>query len=332
MKRNFLKIMLILVLLMMITGCNSDMDEKEYSSKVQEQQKEETVTEKKDLEEEDQLLQALKLAGITEYEKRDLSQYKTEDGIPLSEQYASYRFFYESDGYQIEAFISAPLEVLKQDKPGSCLIYNHGGNRNFGALTVRELTTCYYAHQFQTVCVASNYRGCGNSEGTDEFGGGDIQDVIHLIDLCEKLSFIDVDAINMLGVSRGGMMTYETLREDDRIHRAVVVSGVCDSFMMYEKRDDMKTVYKELVGGSPEDMPEEYERRSATYWAEELKAPVLMFHTTGDTRVDVSQADKMAECLEEAGAEFEYVRYEADTHGKLRKEDLEKIMEWFSKN
>ena len=50
--------------------------------------------------------------------------------------------------------------------------------------------------------------------------------MIHLLDLCEKLNSVDTKNINMFGVSRGGMMTYETLREDRRIHKAVVVAGV----------------------------------------------------------------------------------------------------------
>ena len=79
-----------------------------------------------------------------------------------------------------------------------------------------------------------------------------MDDVIHFVDFCGKLSFVDPQKINMLGVSRGGMMTYEVLRNDNRVHKAVVVSGLADSFMGYEERDDMREIYKELVGGTPE--------------------------------------------------------------------------------
>ena len=72
----------------------------------------------------------------------------------------------------------------------------------------------------------------------------------------------------MLGISRGGMMTYEVLSKDERVHKAVVVSGLSDCFMSYEERSDMQTIFDSLVGGSPEEMPEEYEKRSATYWAD----------------------------------------------------------------
>ena len=135
--------------------------------------------------------------------------------------YVSYRFFYTSDDLKIEAFLSAPIDLLGKKK-SPCLIYNHGGNRSYGAL--KNVETTYYAYQFHMICVASNYRGCGKSEGTDAFGGDDVHDVIHLLDLCEKLNSVDTKNINMFGVSRGGMMSYETLREFRLFLKAVVVA------------------------------------------------------------------------------------------------------------
>lgn len=192
-------------------------------------------------------------AGITEYEKIDLEDYESQAGIDLSE-YVSYRFYYDSDGLKIEGYFSAPKDLLDGQKT-SCLIYNHGGNQDYGAL--ENIETCFYAYQLHTICIASNYRGCGSSEGEDQFGGADVDDVIRLLDLCEQFSYIDEDAINMMGISRGGMMTYEVLRRDERVHKAVVVSGLSDCFMSYEERSDMQTIFDSLVGGSPEEIAAE---------------------------------------------------------------------------
>lgn len=169
------------------------------------------------------------------------------------------------------------------------------------------------------ICVASNYRGCGKSEGTDAFGGDDVHDVIHLLDLCEKLNSVDTKNINMFGVSRGGMMTYETLREDRRIHKAVVVAGVADCTMNYEEREDMRSLLTELIGGTPEQLPEEYSRRSAVAWADEINTPLLIFHTTGDDKVSIKQADKLVKQLKKNQKDYEYVTFESNIHGDLRK-------------
>lgn len=271
-----------------------------------------------------QMENSLEANGISEYEKIDLGKYEKQAGVDLS-TYISYRFFYQSDDLKIEAFISAPVDLFGKKK-SPCLIYNHGGNREYGALETVETT--FYAYQFHTICVATNYRGCGSSQGTDAFGGDDVRDVIHLIDLCQKLDYVDTNQINMLGVSRGGMMTYETLREDKRIHKAVVVAGVADCSMSYEERSDMQPLLKELIGGTPKQLPEEYEKRSAVAWADQINTPLLIFHTTGDDKVSVKQADKLVGQLKKYQKDYEYVTFDSHVHGDLRKTDVEKIHKW----
>lgn len=264
--------------------------------------------------------------GITNFEEIDLSSYEEQAGISLKD-YVSYHFYYESDGLMIEGYLSAPAEQIKEDNKNPCLIFNHGGNQDYGALD--PVQTTYYSYVFDTICVASNYRGCGDSEGTDSFGGDDVDDVIRLVDICKNFDYVDSDKINMLGISRGGMMTYEALRAEKEIHKAVVVSGLADSFMEYEEREDMQSIYKELVGGTPDELPEEYEKRSATYWADEIDTPLLIFHTTGDEKVSCAQADKIVDKLKENGKECEYITFDSNEHAQLRNEDVEKIKEWF---
>lgn len=271
-----------------------------------------------------QIENSLEANGISEYEKIDLEKYEKQAGVDLS-TYISYRFFYQSDDLKIEAFISAPIDLLGKKK-SPCLIYNHGGNREYGAL--ENVETTFYAYQFHTICVATNYHGCGSSQGTDAFGGDDVRDVLHLIDLCQKLDYVDKDQINMFGVSRGGMMTYEALREDQRIHKAVVVAGVADCSMSYEERSDMQPLLQELIGGTPKQLPEEYEKRSAIAWADQINTPLLIFHTTGDDKVSVKQADKLVEQLKKYQKDYEYVTFDSHVHGDLRNTDVEKIRKW----
>lgn len=271
-----------------------------------------------------QIENSLEANGISEYEKIDLEKYEKQAGVDLS-TYISYRFFYQSDDLKIEAFISAPIDLLGKKK-SPCLIYNHGGNREYGAL--ENVETTFYAYQFHTICVATNYRGCGSRQGTDAFGGDDVRDVLHLIDLCQKLDYVDTNQINMFGVSRGGMMTYEALREDQRIHKAVVVAGVADCSMSYEERSDMQPLLQELIGGTPKQLPEEYEKRSAIAWADQINTPLLIFHTTGDDKVSVKQADKLVEQLKKYQKDYEYVTFDSHVHGDLRNTDVEKIRKW----
>ena len=122
-------------------------------------------------------------------------------------------------------------------------------------------------------------------------------------------------------------MTYMAVREDSRIKKAVVISGVSDAFMSYEKRTDMRIVFNELVKVTPKNNPMAYEKRSATYWADEIKCPILIIHSKLDEKVAFEQAEKMVQALEMAGKEYKFVSYEDDIHG-LHPEDFSIIMEW----
>ena len=198
---------------------------------------------------------------------------------------------YKSDGYSIVSYIAIPEECLTQKKAYPAIIYNRGGNRDYGINDSNYIA--YIASGLDKIVLASNYRGSTRSGGTDEFGGADVNDVIKLLDLCEKFEFVDNDKMYMFGISRGGMMSYMAARRDNRIKKIAVGGGVADAFMSYNDRDDKNIIMEELMGGSPTEIPEEYEKRSATYWANEIKCPILIIHSKLDSRVSFSQAQKI---------------------------------------
>ena len=237
----------------------------------------------------------------------------------------TYNIRYKSDDCEVVSYLSVPKSCLEEKKSYPCIIYNRGGNREYGANAPEDIA--YMAESSQKVIFASQYRGVSGGTGQDEFGGNDLHDVLKLVDLCESFSFVDMEQLYMMGTSRGGMMTYMAVREDERIKKAVVVAGEADNFMGWEEREDMHQVYMDLIGATPEEKPEEYKKRSATYWADEIKCPVLIIHSKGDKKVSYAQAEKMAQCLKEAGKEYKLVTYEDDEHA-LHPEDFDIIMEW----
>ena len=253
---------------------------------------------------------------------------KVNQGGEFDEICTTYKFNYLSDGLKIEGYLSIPLSVEKTQKPGKCIMFNYGGNRQLGKLDNDTLapicTVC------DRIIVASQYRGCGASEGEDHFGGDDLNDVIKLIDLCERLfSFIDMDDFCVMGASRGGVMTYPAARKDSRIKRIIALSAVCDLFESYEARDDMKTVLKETLGSTPEESPVEYEKRSAVYWADEIKVPVLMFHAKLDRQVPYSQAENLYAKLKDS-TDCTLITYDDDSHAVVKPEDYQTICEWLN--
>ena len=234
----------------------------------------------------------------------DIEKVKLDD--ELSEKCTSYKFSYISDGYKIRAYISLPNSAIKSQKPCKCVIFNRGGNSILGG-------------------------GADGSEGVDQFGGDDLNDVIKLIDLCEKnFSFVDMDDLCVAGASRGGMMTYMAARKDKRVKRIISISGVCDLFACYKEREDMNDLLENYIGGTPDEKPCEYEKRSAVCWYDEIKIPVLIIHSKLDKQVSYKQAKTLYKKLKKT-TDCTFISHGDDTHAVIHSDDKEPIRK-FLKN
>lgn len=244
----------------------------------------------------------------------------------LSKSCVSYKFTYLSDYCEVKGYISLPLDCIKNSTPAKCILYNRGGNSNIGLLS--DESTAVICASTNRIVIASQYRGADGGTGNDEFGGKDLNDVKTLIDMCENtFKFADMNDFCIAGVSRGGMMSYMTARTDSRIKGIIAISAVSDLEKAYEEREDMKNLLQNSIGGSPTDLPDEYKKRSAICWADEIKVPVLMIHSKLDEMVSYSQAESLYSEFQKNKLDCTFITYDDDVHG-LHTEDTEKINSW----
>jgi dipeptidyl aminopeptidase/acylaminoacyl peptidase len=248
-------------------------------------------------------------------------------GIPEAlDNKFNYKIMYKSGDCEVAGYISAPADYLKKNYP--ILIFIRGGQHY--AAKVSPGFLCFLA-DLGFIAIATQYRGIDGGTGKDEFGGADVQDVINLIDIAEQLPFGN-GKIYMLGVSRGGLETYCALKEEnlagkDRISAAAVLSGVSDLRTMYNVcGQKMKDTLKLYVGDSPEQVPEEYERRSAVCWPELINTPLLICHGRSDEVVPVEQAEIMYDKLKAQDKDVELILY--DGGHTIIPESNEYLIEW----
>lgn len=211
------------------------------------------------------------------------------------------------------------LAVPKRGDRLPCLIFNRGGNRGFGALTdgyaamvLGKLATWGY------VVAASQYRGNAGGEGREEFGGADLQDVLHLIPLLESLPQADTSRLGMYGWSRGGLMTYLALTKTDRIRAAVIGGGMSDAFDTVKRRPEMDTgQFAEVIPGYAQRQEAALHARSPVRWPERLHkhTPLLLLQGSADWRVHPTQALAMASALYASQHPFRFVFFEGGDHG-----------------
>jgi dipeptidyl aminopeptidase/acylaminoacyl peptidase len=112
---------------------------------------------------------------------------------------------------------------------------------------------------------------------------------------------------------------------------AAVIGGITDLEQWYTERGTpLQNDLNELVG-RPETNKEEYLNRSAVYWADQINVPLLILHGENDQSVPVTQADALAEKLNELGKEYQYIKYPNADHAlsDYFQEYTEEIMNWY---
>lgn len=278
------------------------------------------------------LLSVILILSACNVDKPEIIDEKVleEEGYDISIETS--KITYLSDGLKVMGYLVKPVDI---DEKLPVIIFNRGGNRSYGMIP-EKMALQYFeflaSHNY--VVLASQYRGVEGGEGMEQFGGDDLNDVLNLIKIAKKLPYVDKKQIFMIGGSRGGMMTYMACRESKDIKAAAVIAGVSDVIQMYEDREPkMKQVLLDLIGGNPEELPDEYEKRSAVNWADEINTPLIIFHGGKDWRVDISQAEKMVEQLEKYDKDYKLLTYPDGDHSLTGINEIyDEIFKWFDEH
>jgi len=333
---NRIKVVQLIVLLLFIsTSCNN----LDKSKEIENEENETVFNLAKEKEESNLLIEQELITDWSKYpifpylldSKNDKTQWKPKyrylDSIEV------YKITYLSDGLKIRGYMVKPKKTGKYP----CIIYNRGGNRDFGFLTGADgaITMGQIAKEGY-VLIASQYRGNRGSEGKEEFGGKDVNDITILPEVLKEIEVADTRKIGMYGWSRGGMMTYIALTKTDKVKAAVVGGAVSDGFSAIEDRPEMeKNVLSELIPNYAENKFVELEKRSAIKWANKFPkdVPILMLHGSSDSRVKPEQSLNLALEFEKYRIPYRLIIFEGGDHeiSEHGKEVNEQILNWFDK-
>lgn len=246
-------------------------------------------------------------------------------------------FKYPSDGLSIKGFISFTPEPNHHP----LLILYRWGNENFALMNPGIPLATWKNY----TVVSSTLRG-GISEGNDEFGGADIDDMNNLINflpaLSDKLKIeLNPNCVFMLGPSRGGMEMFLTLAHfpklQNHVDKIVALSSILDVHQLIKDRpDDMKLMLEEQYG-LPKDLRAEawIKKRDPIETAPLIKKslPVLIVQGTDDPRIQISESRHMFHALRAQGVKAEYWEVPGGNHILTNTPNtMNDIMHWLETN
>jgi dipeptidyl aminopeptidase/acylaminoacyl peptidase len=238
---------------------------------------------------------------------------------------------YESDGLKVKGYLAYPKAINSQKLP--CIIWNRGGYKEKGAIdhfTARGIFGQMASWGYYV--FSSQYRGNAGSEGKEEIGGDDVNDIINLKNAAEEFPNADTSKWGIEGWSRGGMMTLLTLLRSSEFKCAVLIGAISNFAEYAGENPNRKFVYKELIG--PQDFENELKKRSPIFFAESLpKIPYLILHGKADDTVLPKQSIELAERFKELNIPHELMLFENGDHylKNDRAEVDEMRKQWYEK-
>lgn len=239
---------------------------------------------------------------------------------------------YESDGLKVKAYLVQPIHSINNP----CIIYNRGGNKEFGKLTTKKAVFILArVASWGYVVAGSQYRGNDGGEGKEEFGGKDVNDVLNLIPLFDHVKTSDTSKMGIYGWSRGGMMTYLTLTKTNKFKAAVVGGALSDLRSWIDTRNDtIESVYYENIPNYAQNKSKALDERSAINQVASISkiTPILMLHGTSDWRVAPIMALDLSKAFIKDLVPHRLVLLEGGNHGltEFRDEVDTMTKHWFN--
>jgi dipeptidyl aminopeptidase/acylaminoacyl peptidase len=229
------------------------------------------------------------------------------------------------DGTSIASFLYLPPNI-EPDGSHPAIVYPHGGPMLQHMNDWYPQLQYFVSHGF--VVIAPNYRGSTGFGRTFmeslrmDCGGGDLRDLVASVDFLKKTGYVDPLRITIMGRSWGGYLTLMALTKYPQLWAAgAAIVPMANWFTAHQNEDPVLKANDEwLMGDSVADR-ELWLDRSPFFFADRIKAPLLLLAGANDIRCPAEETGQMAEAVRKNGGVVEVKIYENEGHGFARREN-----------
>jgi pimeloyl-ACP methyl ester carboxylesterase len=255
---------------------------------------------------------------------------------------ASYSTF---DGLRVSARLYLPSEGLGHEGPRPVVYYIHGGPQGqerpdfgwFSMPIIQFLTLNGFAVFVPNVRGSTGYGLKYTKLVERDWGGDDVRDHLHSLDLLAKDPRLAVSRAGVMGRSYGGYMTLMLAsRYPDKWSAAVDMFGPYDLITNMERMPMTWRPFFAALVGDPETEADFLRERSPVTYIDDLKCPLLVLQGAHDSRVTQADSDDLVARLRSLGKDVDYTVFENEGHDVTRYENrvtaYNSITDFFTKH
>jgi dipeptidyl aminopeptidase/acylaminoacyl peptidase len=269
----------------------------------------------------------------------DLVRYSEEDGerasltglpermdIDEEELVAAEDFCWRSvDGMEVQGW----LYRTRGEKLGTIVLI-HGGPTSHAEDRFNAQIQYFASRGFDV--MAPNYRGSTGfglpfqeSIKQDGWGGREQEDIRSGIEALIEAGVAEPGRVGVTGTSYGGYSAWWAIThfEPDIVAAAAPICGMTDLALdYYVTRPDLRPYSEEMMGGSPEDVPNSYRERSPINFVRNIKGDLLIVQGMKDPNVTQDNVHAVTKALEAYSIPYELLTFEDEGHGIARPKNL----------
>jgi dipeptidyl aminopeptidase/acylaminoacyl peptidase len=261
----------------------------------------------------------------------DKSQQITQSlvaGVRSADMVEPFLVHYPSrDGkWTISAFVYVPYNMARSGQ-NAAVVYVHGGPTSQTVNSFNRVIQ-HLVNQGYMV-IAPNYRG-STGYGKEfqqanlfDMGGGDLQDVLAAADFIKQTGYLDPKKLVLMGGSYGGYLTMMGVTKAREVWAAgVPIVPFVNWFTEIANEDPVLQQSDLATMGDLEKNKDLYRDRSPIFFADQIRAPLLLLAGGHDPRCPGEEAQQVLDAVKKRGGVAELKVYENEGHGFARVENL----------
>jgi dipeptidyl aminopeptidase/acylaminoacyl peptidase len=210
--------------------------------------------------------------------------------------------------------------------PRRMILYIHGGPTWHSEDSLNAQLQYFVAQGFNVLDI--NYRGSTGFNfrfqeaiKEDGWGGREQVDITTGAQALIKAGLAEPGRIGVTGTSYGGYSAWYQITHVDpnTITASAPICGMTDLVVDYDTtRPDLRPYSEEMIGGSPDEIPDKYFERSPINFVQNIRGKLLIVQGARDPNVTPKNVREVETRLREYDIPYETLIFEDEGHGIIK--------------